>query len=87
SRHRFYLNSMSRFRGTLYSALAVADFNGDGIPDLATANRRTNDVSILLGQPNAGFPLTFAAQLSFAVGNAPSDMVAADSMATRSQTS
>ena len=30
--------------------LMVADFNHDGILDLATANRNTNDVSILIGQ-------------------------------------
>jgi hypothetical protein len=32
-------------------ALAAADFNGDGIPDLVTANPVTNAVGVLLGQP------------------------------------
>ena len=30
-------------------AMAVGDFNGDAIPDLAVANRGSNNVSILLG--------------------------------------
>ena len=34
--------------------LMVADFNHDGILDLATANRNTNDVSILIGQGSGG---------------------------------
>jgi hypothetical protein len=31
---------------------AVADFNGDGFPDLATANRASNNVSVLLNDGN-----------------------------------
>jgi len=30
-------------------AVAVGDFNGDGVPDLATANYSTNNVTVLLG--------------------------------------
>lgn len=32
--------------------LEVADFNGDGRPDLAVSNRRSNDISVLLTQPD-----------------------------------
>src|SRR5205085_728337 len=49
--------------GTDPRALAAADFNGDGIPDLATANRNVNadrhliagDVSVLLGVGDGTF--------------------------------
>jgi hypothetical protein len=33
-------------------SLAVGDLNGDGIPDLAVANRSTQDISLLLGSGN-----------------------------------
>ena len=38
------------FTGTNPTGLAVADLNGDGIPDLVVANSGSNDVSVLLGQ-------------------------------------
>ncbi len=34
-------------------AVTVADFNGDGVPDLAVADRGSNDVAILLGAIDA----------------------------------
>jgi hypothetical protein len=36
-------------------AVTVDDFNGDGIPDLATANSESDDVSVLLGNGNGTF--------------------------------
>jgi len=33
----------------------VADFNGDGKPDLATGNFNSSDVSVLLGNGSGGF--------------------------------
>ena len=47
-------------------ALVVADFNGDGIPDVATANAGSHDVSIVLGGRDGKFrvlPQTFGAGL------------------------
>jgi len=43
--------------------VAVGDIDGDGVPDAVTANRLSNDVSILLGDGNGGFaaPLSIAA--------------------------
>ncbi|MFP5207850.1 MAG: beta strand repeat-containing protein [Acidobacteriota bacterium] len=35
--------------------IAVGDFNGDGIPDLAVSNTSSNSVSILLGKGNGEF--------------------------------
>src|SRR5215472_354237 len=47
--------------------VAVGDFNGDGVPDLATANLFSNNVSVLLGNGDG----SFQAARSFGVGNAP----------------
>lgn len=53
--------------GSLPSSIAVADFNGDGIPDLATTNAGSNTVSVLLGNGDG----TFAAPLNPAAGTDP----------------
>jgi hypothetical protein len=37
------------------SAVAVADFNGDGKNDLAVANYGSNNISVLLGNGNGSF--------------------------------
>src|SRR3989442_15173230 len=44
------------------SSVAVGDFNGDGVPDLAVANSRSDTVSVLLGDGDGTFqaPPTFA---------------------------
>jgi FG-GAP-like repeat/Abnormal spindle-like microcephaly-assoc'd, ASPM-SPD-2-Hydin len=44
--------------------VAVADFNGDGKPDVAVVDRASNTVSILLGNGDG----TFAAAASYAIG-------------------
>jgi uncharacterized protein (TIGR03437 family) len=41
--------------GLVPIGLAIADFNGDGVPDLAVVNLRGNDVFILLGNGLGGF--------------------------------
>jgi len=50
--------------GTVPAAVATADFNRDGIPDLAVANSGSGDVSILLGNENG----TFQAAVNFDAG-------------------
>ena len=56
------------------SYVAVADFNGDGIPDLAVTNTNGNTVSVLLGNGNG----TFQPQVSYAAGAAPTGIVVGD---------
>jgi FG-GAP-like repeat/FG-GAP repeat len=55
-------------------ALAVGDLNGDGMPDLATANGNVATVSVLLNS-GAG---NFQAKRDYSVGTAPSGMGIAD---------
>jgi hypothetical protein len=65
--------------GTTAYCAAVADFNGDGKPDLAVSNEGDKSVSVLLNQtaPGSGV-VTFLAQQTFAVGTGPFFVAAAD---------
>jgi hypothetical protein len=55
-------------------SVAVADVNGDGRPDLVTANANSNTVSVLLGNGNG----TFQSAVNFAVGTNPLSVAVAD---------
>jgi lysophospholipase L1-like esterase len=44
--------------GLLIGAIRLEDFNGDGEPDLATANASSNDVTVLPGHGRGGFTPT-----------------------------
>src|SRR5579872_3373294 len=55
-------------------SVVVADFNGDGRPDLAVTNSQNNQISILLGSANGGF----VAGGTYATGANPTALVAAD---------
>src|SRR5208282_4376149 len=61
------------------SSVAVADVNGDGLPDLIVTNFSSNTVSVLLNTtaPGATTP-TFAAQQTFNTGTNPSSVTVAD---------
>ncbi len=59
--------------GTQPAAVAVGDFNGDGVPDLAVANS-ANSVSVLLGNGDGNFQ----APLIFPVGIGPQSVVVGD---------
>jgi hypothetical protein len=59
--------------------LVAADFNGDGRPDLAVTDTSANSVSVLLNTTPAGSAtVRFAPPQTFAVGNVPFGVVAAD---------
>jgi predicted NUDIX family NTP pyrophosphohydrolase len=60
--------------GTGPSSVAVADFDGDGLQDVAVANFGSDNVSILLGN---GFGV-FGAPQNFAVGSAPRSVIVGD---------
>jgi hypothetical protein len=57
-------------------SLAVGDFNGDGVADLATANYHSNNVTVLLGNGSGGF--TAATGSPFAAGALPLSVAVAD---------
>jgi hypothetical protein len=65
--------------GITPSAVAIGDFNGDGIPDLVTANRDANSVSVLLNTTAPGAAtLTFAAHQDFATQSSPRSVAIGD---------
>ena len=60
-------------------SLAVADVNGDGRPDVLTANQGSGTVSVLLNTTAPGAATaSFAAQASFTTGTVPVSVAAAD---------
>jgi sugar lactone lactonase YvrE len=60
--------------GLIPQAVAVGDFNRDGIPDLAVANGAGNAVSVLLGNPNG----TFQGAVPYPAGNYGSSVAVGD---------
>jgi len=60
--------------GTNPGSVAVADFNADGRPDLAVANRFSNNVSVLLGNANG----TFQPAINYAVSGGPVSVAPGD---------
>ena len=62
--------------GTTPNSVVVADFNGDGVDDIATANNTSNNVSVLLGSTNEDG--SFQSPIFTAVGTAPVSLAAAD---------
>jgi hypothetical protein len=65
--------------GNSPSSVAVADFNGDGKPDLVVTNATDQSVSVLLNTTATGSAtVTFTGQQTFAVGNSPQGVVVGD---------
>ena len=65
------------FAGTDPVGITVADVNGDGRPDLVVANKGSNDVSILLNQPQ-GNSITFTPGPRLKAGSGPVSTVVKD---------
>ncbi len=61
--------------GSAPRAVAVADLDADGIPDMAVANNASNDVSVLIGLGDGGFapPVNYATG-----GTGPSSVAVGD---------
>jgi len=55
-------------------SVAVGDFNGDGLPDLAVANQDSNDVSVLIGNGDGSFQVA----RNFPAGNIPASVAVGD---------
>jgi len=69
-----YLFNRANFGvGNLPISAVAADFNGDGLADVAVANGNDNTVSILLRKPNG----TFAPQTTFPTATEPASIAAA----------
>ncbi|MDE5068646.1 MAG: FG-GAP-like repeat-containing protein, partial [Trichodesmium sp. St4_bin8_1] len=60
--------------GAQAESVAVEDFNGDGIPDLAAANFFSDNVSVLSGKGDG----SFGPAINFPVGKTPTSVVARD---------
>jgi len=67
------------YTGNLAYAEAVADFNGDGMPDVAVVNMYDDNVSVLMSTTASGSTsLSFADQQPFYTGYGPQAVSAAD---------
>jgi len=69
-----FQTAVSYSTGSRPEAVAVADFNGDGIPDLAAAAYNANEVSVLLGTGDG----VFGEAVNYAVGKEPVSIATAD---------
>ncbi len=70
----FRAGTISAQTGSIPETVAVADVNGDGIPDLVTANAGSNTVSLLMGRGHGEFD----AARSFPAGTDPLAAVIGD---------
>jgi trimeric autotransporter adhesin len=60
-------------------SVATADFNGDGVADVVTAEAASSDIAVLLNTTAAGATApSLAAQQTFAVGATPKSVATAD---------
>ncbi len=69
-----FVAAASYAAGSNPQSVAVADFNRDGIPDLAVANAGSGTASILLGKSDG----SFSAPKSYVVGSYPQSVAVGD---------
>lgn len=60
--------------GSYPDSVVIGDFNGDGRPDLASANQYSNNISVLLQNSDG----TFAAAVEYGVGKGPVSLQVGD---------
>src|SRR5229473_3317445 len=60
--------------GALPQSVAVGDFNGDGVQDLAVANYRSSTVSVLLSNGDG----SFQAARNLSTGSSPTSIAVGD---------
>jgi hypothetical protein len=88
----FTAASTSPATGDYSDFIAVGDFNGDGIPDLAVANYYSNSVTVLLGNGDGTFtatatsPATGGYPVSIAVGDFNGDGILDLAVSNESET-
>ena len=59
-------------------AVAIGDFDGNGMPDLATTDYSNNTVSVFRNKGTAGGALSFASHKDFTIGNDPQGIAVGD---------
>jgi hypothetical protein len=59
-------------------AVSIADFDNDGMPDLAITGNASNLVSVFRNSGTPGGALSFASKVDFAAGNNPTGMAVGD---------
>src|SRR5579864_1871504 len=69
-----FLPAVNYAAGTGAVSVAVGDFNGDGVPDLAVSDVLNTKVAVLLGNGDG----TFQPAVTYAVGNDPRTVAVAD---------
>ena len=67
SAQQYLFDRLNFNTGNVPTAVVAADFNGDGIPDIAAVNKMDGTVSVLLARNTANFK----AQVTYAVGSEP----------------
>lgn len=71
---QYLFNRVDYPSGAAPTGVAVADFNGDGRPDIAVANQADNTVSVFLGQANG----TLGPKLDLATASSPMAVAVGD---------
>ncbi|HEV2175957.1 MAG TPA: FG-GAP-like repeat-containing protein [Terriglobia bacterium] len=74
SAQQYLFNRVNFATGNTPTAVVATDLNGDGIPDIAAANKNDGTVSVLIARNNANFK----AQVTYPAGSEPVAIAAGD---------